>query len=75
MGLFSKKLDTCPICDAGIEPGHLASHNLSHAIPSPDGGGDYMWECSCGEKDGMWNQTMGAAAGLTLHMNQRHGLR
>ena len=76
MGLFGKRLDTCPICDAGIQRGSLAIHNMdSHAIPSPDGGGGYIWECACGERDGVWDQPEGAAAGLTQHMvGQRHGL-
>jgi hypothetical protein len=75
MGLFSKSLDTCSVCDAGIERGKKPSHNVQHAIPAPDGGGGYAWECKCGERDGVWDQPMGAAAALTLHMQNRHGLR
>lgn len=67
-------MDTCPICDAGIESGRLLVHNMNeHAIPTPDGRG-YVWQCSCGERDGVWDQTTGAAAGLTQHMTRRHGL-
>lgn len=74
MVLFKKKLDTCPICDAGIERGGLARHNLGHAIPAPDAASGYVWRCSCGEEEGAWNQPTGAAAGLTQHMTVRHGL-
>jgi hypothetical protein len=37
MGLFKKKLETCPICDAGIERGGLLTHDLAHAAPAPVG--------------------------------------
>jgi hypothetical protein len=73
MGLFGKKQETCPICDAGISKGGLMMHNLGHAVPATDGPG-YMWKCACGEKDGVWDAETGAAAGLTMHMSQRHGL-
>jgi hypothetical protein len=73
MALFKKKLDTCPICDVGLERGALARHNMNeHAIP--DGRGGYLWHCSCGEQDGVWDRPMGAGAALTQHMTQRHGL-
>lgn len=74
MGLFKKKLDTCIICDAGVERGEMLQHNLTHAEPAPDGGGDFIWRCACGEVDGAWDEPYGAAAGLTLHMTQRHGV-
>lgn len=74
MALFKKKLDNCPICDRGIERGMLAAHNLSHAEAAPDGQGGFVWKCKCGEKDGVWDQPAGAAAGLTQHMTRRHGL-
>lgn len=74
MGLFKKKLDTCPICDGGVERGGLMAHNLSHAEPAPDGQPGFIWNCKCGERDGVWDQAAGAAAGLTQHMTQRHGL-
>ena len=74
MGLINKKLDTCPICDAGVARGAMMSHNLTHATPSPDGQGGFVWICKCGEKDGVWDQAPGAAAGLTQHMTRRHGI-
>lgn len=74
MALLKKRLDTCPICDAGIERGSLARHNLKHAIATPNGASGYVWQCSCGEQDGAWDRPTGAAAGLTQHMTARHGL-
>ena len=74
MGFFSKKLQTCPICDAGIEEGGLARHNMSHAIPATDGGDGFMWKCSCGEQDGVWDKNYQASTGLTTHVMNRHGL-
>lgn len=49
-------------------------HNIDHAIPADDGGEGYMWRCTCGEFDGVWEQRHGAAAGLTIHMQRRHGI-
>lgn len=74
MGLSKKKVDTCPICDAGVDRGAMLAHNLSHASPASDGQGGFVWVCKCGEKDGVWDQSTGAAAALTQHMTRRHGI-
>jgi hypothetical protein len=76
MGIFSKnKGVVCAVCkeELGRQPNMLL-HNLNHVIPSPDGGSGFGWRCGCGEVDGVWDQQAGAAAGLTDHMQKRHGL-
>jgi hypothetical protein len=76
MGIFSKsKGVVCAVCEEelGRQP-NMLSHNLDHVIPSPDGGPGFAWQCGCGEVDGVWDQRVGAAAGLTDHMRKRHGL-
>jgi hypothetical protein len=49
-------------------------HNLEHVVPADDGRSGFMWRCGCGEYDGVWDRSDGAAAGLTIHMTQRHGI-
>jgi hypothetical protein len=67
---------TCPVCGAALGLGtSVMMHNLDHALPAEDGESGYMWRCGCGEADGVWDNEMGAAAGLTVHMQQRHGIR
>jgi hypothetical protein len=53
----------------------MGAHNVSHAVPADDGGPGFMWRCGCGEFDGVWEQKFGAAAGLTMHMQQRHRIQ
>ncbi len=53
---------------------NMALHNLRHAIPATDGGTGFMWQCGCGESDGVWDEKPGAAAGLSDHMQRRHGI-
>jgi len=81
MPLFGKKTTTCPICKASIEMGigYIMSHcEEAHVRQIPPGQGDasgqYTWECVCGPAGMKWPTTAGAAAGLTLHMGQRHGV-
>jgi hypothetical protein len=77
MGLFGKsKGVVCPVCtqDLGKSP-NMGAHNVSHALPAEDGGPGFMWRCGCGEYDGVWEQKMGAAAGLTMHMQQLHRIQ
>jgi hypothetical protein len=65
----------CPVCSQALgRSPNVARHNLSHAIPSPDGGPGFAWRCGCGEADGVWKDQVGASAGLTQHMQQRHGI-
>ena len=71
--LGGRKKATCPVCEAPLEP-NVALHNLKHAIPAPDGGSGFAWRCGCGEHDGVWDTKAGAAAGLTMHMQNRHGI-
>ena len=77
MALFSKKTPVlCPVCSEPFGKGvNVMSHNMQHALPAKDGGGGFMWRCSCGEEDGVWDSDAGAAAGLTMHMTSRHGVR
>jgi hypothetical protein len=77
MGLFTKKLDACPICGVGVEralTAWLAHNEASHAVPAPDGRGDFIWRCGCGEYDGAWDQPHSVAAALTMHFKQKHHL-
>lgn len=75
MGLFGKKVSTCPVCDLVLAKNeNMGLHNLKHVIPSPDGGPGFGWQCGCGDADGVWDGKAGAAAGLTMHMQQRHGI-
>jgi hypothetical protein len=76
MPLFGTKTVSCPVCREKVEEGAaVARHNLQHAMPAEDGGSGFMWKCPCGEMDGVWNDFMGAAAGLTLHMQHKHRIR
>jgi hypothetical protein len=81
MGLFGKKqLSTCPICGTGMEEGvsNTMAHCASHVLQIPPGYGDlsgqWTWECVCGPADMIWPHDIGAAAGLALHLQQRHGI-
>jgi hypothetical protein len=73
MALFGNRLTTCPLCGAGLPAKeNKLSHYAGHAIASDNG--DYYWECTCGEKDGYWNETTGVAASLAQHFAHRHGI-
>lgn len=81
MGLFGKKFHACPICGSPMESGvgPTMSHcEASHVRQIPPGHGEasgqYTWECVCGPAGMKWPTTGGAAAGLTLHMQRRHGI-
>jgi hypothetical protein len=78
MGLFKKKLATCPICDAGMPAsGNKMGHWLEHSYQIPaghEGAGGYTWKCACGPAAEYWPHDAGAAAGLGIHMQQRHGI-
>jgi hypothetical protein len=78
MGLFGRRLITCPICNAGVEAKGIRGHWDSHVQQIPPGHGDasgqYTWECVCGPADMKWPRDMGAKAGLVLHMRQRHNI-
>jgi hypothetical protein len=79
MGLFKQKLVTCPICDAGLPAKESKfDHWLEHCVQIPDGvegAGGYTWICKCGPADMYWPKDFHAAAGLALHMKQRHLIR
>ncbi len=78
MGMFSRgTLDpVCPVCGEPLgKRTNVARHNLPHVLPADDGGSGFMWRCGCGEYDGVWDGRGGAAAGLTGHMQQRHGIQ
>lgn len=79
MGVFSKKLVTCPICEAGLPKNenkfdHWESHVRQISPGHGDASGQYTWECSCGPSGMKWPKIGGAAAGMALHMLQRHGI-
>ena len=79
MGLFTKKLATCPICDAGLPANeNKMGHWLEHCDEIPqgkEGAGGYTWNCSCGPAPMYWPKDFAAAAGLSLHMMQRHSIQ
>jgi hypothetical protein len=76
MGLFSKPMP-CPICREDIG---RVSRKLDHwethivRIAQGEGAGNYTWRCQCGPSSMHWPSDIAAAAGLGLHMQQRHGL-
>jgi hypothetical protein len=76
MGLLRKRGGlSCPVCGESLARcSNIALHNLDHALPAQDGQGGFMWRCGCGDLDGVWDDPAGAAAGLTLHFRQRHGI-
>lgn len=75
MGLFGKKQSPgCPICQKSVPAGALMLHNVDHARPASDGQPGFMWSCGCGQQDGVWDDRMGAAAGLTQHMQRNHAM-
>jgi len=43
----------------------MMPHNLFHVTPYPDSQGGFVWNCTCGEEDSVWDDATGAAAGLT----------
>ena len=83
MGLFSKRVKTitCPICSSEIEQstGAQLGHWESHVWQIPEGQGDasgqYSWDCVCGPAGLKWPKPDHAAAGLAVHMMERHGVR
>lgn len=77
MGMFNKPSTVpCPVCQEPLPASsNLMLHNLTHAVPTPDGGSGFIWSCGCGEQDGVWDTAAGAAAGLTQHMQRSHGFR
>jgi hypothetical protein len=78
MGLFSKKQIICPICQQNIVKVDRFEHWLTHVRQIPPGQGDasgqYTWECVCGPAELKWPRASGAAAGLGLHMEERHAI-
>lgn len=76
LGLFGKKKEAeCPVCGDEFATGaNVMSHNLKHTTPAPDGRPGFSWRCGCGAVDGVWDDQAGAAAGLTMHFQQAHGI-
>jgi len=73
VGLFGKKMVTCPMCGDGLPAKeNKLAHYGSHAVRSPDG--ECGWQCPCGESDGYWKDEIGAAAGMADHFSKRHGI-
>lgn len=75
MGLFGKKLVACPACSEDLDRsenkmGHWMSHVTT--LTSGEKAGSYIWTCACGSSDQCWEKDFQAAAGLSLHMVQRH---
>jgi hypothetical protein len=76
VGFFGGKSTQCPVCREVLDrKANMPLHNLKHVIPATDGGPGFMWECGCGESDGVWDNKAGAAAGLTKHMEIQHDIR
>ncbi len=84
MPLFGKKrVQTCPICQAELDGKagamDLTSHWQEHVEVIPPGQGDasgqFTWKCTCGPAGMKWENDFAAAAGLCMHMTERHGFR
>ena len=77
MGFFSKKALDCPICRAELpKSGPKLDHWEIHVrlIEHGEGAGSYTWTCFCGPADMYWPKEYNAAAGLGVHMQQRHAI-
>jgi len=51
------------------------THWYEHVTPISvgEGAGGFTWACSCGPSDMWWKEDYQAAAGLAVHMRERHG--
>lgn len=78
MGLFGKRVTLCPICDSELPKDGRMMHWEGHVTEIPEGQGDasgqYTWQCACGPANMKWPKSSGAAAGLGLHMQERHAI-
>ena len=65
----------CPICNELLTKDQFSMHWDSHVekIPAGPHAGDYTWNCSCGPANMGWPSESGAWAGLTIHMQEKHG--
>lgn len=80
MGIFSKKskpaasapiAEVCPICAVALIPNSvLTGHMIKHVSQVEDGG--WMWECFCGEREGVYTNELGAADTLANHVRGSH---
>lgn len=77
MKLFKKEQPRCPICGSPVSGALDLSHweEHVHAVELGSAAGSYTWTCnSCGPSDMCWHKSFKAAAGLGVHMMERHGL-
>jgi hypothetical protein len=74
MELFrSERTDVCPICEDPLSTiPSIIEHCATHVIRVEESGTGYMWQCGCGERDGIWYEKVPAIASLSLHMHERH---
>lgn len=76
MGLFKKKPLPCPICSIDLLQVRKMEHWESHVTVIPEGQGEasgqFTWRCWCGPANMKRPKSGNAAAGLALHMNERH---
>jgi hypothetical protein len=75
--LSKKEPPRCPICEGEIfgalDLSHWEGH--VHVIESGSAAGSYTWACNvCGPSDMCWAESFKAAAGLGVHMMERHQL-
>ena len=77
VGIFSRTPILCPACKENLSrSGDLMDHCLEHVyeIPSGAAAGFFTWSCGCGPSDMKWPQDYHAAAGMAVHMRQRHSI-
>lgn len=75
MGIFGKRTIPCPVCAAELPKaenklGHWMEH--VNVLSAGDQAGSYIFICSCGPSEVCWEKDFQAAAGMAVHMMQKH---
>jgi hypothetical protein len=75
VGLFGRKSVACPACSEQLPKNdNKLGHWLSHVSQLQAGSkvGCYIFTCACGPSDLCWEDDFRAAAGMSVHMQQKH---
>jgi hypothetical protein len=75
MGLFGSRTIACPACSQELSKGeNKIVHWMSHVSQLTAGSkaGSYIFNCACGPSDLCWDDNFKAAAGMSVHMQQKH---
>lgn len=83
VGLFRSKPRpgaTCPLCNEEMVKGSSLAHwEKSHVQEIGPGqgvaSGQFTWTCTCGPAGMKWERETAAAAGLAMHMQEKHGIQ